>query len=217
MGKTTIEVYSDPVCPWCMIGKRRLDRALESIGTGSHGPEVLVRWRVFQLNPSMPSDGMDRAAYLAAKFGGAARAGEIYRAIRNEGAGEGIRFAYERIKRTPNTLKAHALIGAATASGLDHAMVERLFRAYFLEGLDIGRASVLRSLAEEVGLSGAEIDACLGDHTDHGQLTAEDARARAGGISGVPFFLIDGRYSLAGAVPSEVLIRALQLAGQAVS
>lgn len=217
MGLTTIEVYSDPICPWCMIGKRRLDRALAMICVGPHGPEVRVRWRVFQLNPSMPTEGMDRSAYLAAKFGGAARAGEIYRAIRNEGTAEGIDFAFERIKRTPNTLKAHALIRAAAQIALDHAMVERLFHAYFLEGRDIGNDPVLRGLAEEVGLPGADITAGLADDADHGALIAEDAGARAGGISGVPFFLIDGRYSLAGAVPSEVLVRALQLAGQAVS
>jgi len=200
-----------------MIGKRRLDRALGMIGAEPRAAEVRVRWRVFQLNPSMPPEGMDRAAYLAAKFGGAARASEIYRAIRSEGSTEGIHFAFERIKRTPNTLKGHGLIRAAEESGFDHAMVERLFCAYFLEGRDIGDGAVLRNLAEEVGLPDADITACLADEADLGILVAEDVGARASGISGVPYFLIDGRYSLAGAVPAEVLVRALQLAGQAVS
>jgi predicted DsbA family dithiol-disulfide isomerase len=217
VGQTIIDVYSDPVCPWCMIGKRRLERALEMMGPGPTGPEVRVRWRVFQLNPSMPAEGMERAAYLAAKFGGAARAGEIYRVIRSEGSAEGIDFAFERIKRTPNTMKAHALIRAAEETGLDQEMVERLFRAYFLEGQDIGDGAVLRGLAEEVGLSDTDIGACLAAEADHRPLVAEDANARASGISGVPYFLIDGRFSLAGAVPAEVLLRALQLAGQAVS
>jgi predicted DsbA family dithiol-disulfide isomerase len=209
----TIDVFSDPICPWCMIGKRRLDRALEIMG----GVSVEVRWRVFQLNPTMPREGMDRAAYLSAKFGGAARAGEIYRAIRNEGAAEGIDFAFERIARTPNTLRAHALIRAAVSHGLADVMAERLFRAYFLEGRDIGAPPVLEDLAAEVGLPESDISACLADDTDLSALVAEDAGARAAGITGVPYFVIDGRFSLSGAVPPEVLVRALELAGQAVS
>ena len=215
MGRPIIDIYSDPICPWCMIGKRRLDRAMDEMRQAR--PELVprLRWRVFQLNPTMPADGMDRSAYLAAKFGGADRAGEVYRAIRKEGLAEGIDFAFDRIRRTPNTLKAHALI--ALAAGEEHAseMVERLFQAYFLEGLDIGDGAVLEGLAAEVGLARESVETGLGDDAVIDGLQAEDAAARAKSIGGVPHFIIDGRYSLAGAVAPEVLTRAMELAVQA--
>jgi predicted DsbA family dithiol-disulfide isomerase len=162
----------------------------------------------------MPPDGMDRSAYLAAKFGGVERAGEIYHVICQEGLAEGIAFAFDRIKRTPSTLKAHALIRLAAGEGCASDMTERLFGAYFLEGLDIGAANVLEGLATEVGLTMEGVDNYLADEGVMDSLRAEDAAARAKRISGVPFFVIDGRYSLSGAVAPEVLVRAMELAAQ---
>ncbi len=212
MGQPTIDIFSDPICPWCMIGKRRLDRALGEMRQATPGLAPSIHWRVFQLNPTMPADGMDRSAYLAAKFGGAERAGEVYREIRREGLAEGITFAFDRIRRTPNTLKAHALIGLAHGEGGAAEMAERLFQAYFLEGLDIGQAAVLEGLAAELGLAMESVASCLADDGVFDGLRAEDAAARARNISGVPYFVIDGRYSLSGAVAPEVLMRSMELA-----
>jgi predicted DsbA family dithiol-disulfide isomerase len=123
-----IDVFSDPICPWCFIGKRRLERALELYDlTG----RVTVRWRAFQLNPGMPPDGMERADYLALKFGGGERATQIYKMIREAGEGVDIPFAFDRIKRTPNTINAHRLIRFAGRSGLDGEVVEALFQSYY--------------------------------------------------------------------------------------
>lgn len=213
MAAPVIDIFSDPICPWCMIGKRRLDRALQMAASSHSFCRPGIRWRVFQLNPTMPPKGMDRTAYLNAKFGGAVRAAEVYRNIRKEGAAEDIDFAFDRITRTPNTLKAHALIRIASSQGLADAMVQRLFDAYFLEGLDIGDPSVLADLAAEVGLN-EDMAGMFNDADLAARLRAEDAEARGSGISGVPYFVIGGRYALAGAVPPEALIRALELAVQ---
>lgn len=214
MAGPVIDIFSDPICPWCMIGKRRLDRAIKKMRAAVPGFSPNLRWRVFQLNPTMPEAGMDRSAYLAAKFGGASRAAELYRVIGEEGSAEGISFAFDRIRRTPNTLKAHAVIRLAADTGLGSAMAERLFRAYFLEGLDIGNPAVLERLAEEIGLLPGEVNAFLADTKIADELRAEDADARAKQIRGVPYFIIEGRYTLSGAVPSEVHIKALELASQ---
>lgn len=215
MGQPIIDIFSDPICPWCMIGKRRLDRALEKMRQATPGLAPRVRWRVFQLNPAMPADGMDRSAYLAAKFGGADRAGEVYREIRRQGQAEGIAFSFDRIRRTPNTLKAQALIALADGEQRASEMAERLFHAYFLEGLDIGDGAVLEGLGAEVGLAMESVASCLADDGVIDGLRAEDAAARAESITGVPHFVIDGRYSLSGAVAPEVLMRAIDLAAQA--
>ena len=214
MDHPVIDIFSDPICPWCMIGKRRLDRAISERREAIPALMPSLRWRVFQLNRSMPADGMDRSAYLAAKFGGVERAREVYSVIAREGLAEGITFAFDRIGRTPNTLKAHALIRLAAGVGRASEMTERLFGAYFLEGLDIGEASVLEGLAAEVGLPMGEVGPHLADDGVIDGLRAEDAAARAKRIGGVPFFVIDDRYSLSGAVAPEVLVRAMELAAQ---
>lgn len=211
MAAPLIEIFSDPICPWCMIGKRRLDRALaEDCRRTDPQARPVLAWRVFQLNPAMPRGGMDRAAYLAAKFGGAERAREVYRAIEAEGRAEGIDFAFSRIRRTPNTLAAHGLIRLADGQGRASAMVDRLFTGYFTEGLDIGDPSVLAVLGDDVGLEG-DVAAYLREGLPGEQLRAEDAAARASGIAGVPFFVIGGRFSVSGAVAPEVFTRALDL------
>ena len=217
MDHPVIDIYSDPICPWCMIGKRRLDRAIEEMQEATPSFAPRLRWRVFQLNPSMPEHGMDRSAYLAAKFGGAARAGEIYRVIAREGLAEGITFAFDRIRRTPSTLKAHALIRLAAGEGRASEMNERLFDAFFLEGLDVGEAKVLETLAADVGLPMGDVGSYLADDGVIDGLSAEDAEARAKKISGVPFFVVDGRYSLSGAVAPKVLVRAMELAAQSAT
>src|SRR5262249_24729858 len=147
----TIEVVSDVICPWCYIGKRRLGKALAALA-GEMSAEV--RWLPFQLNPSMPAEGMPRAEYRARKFGSVERARELDARVAKEGMGEGIAFAFERIERTPNTVAAHALVGLAQQQGRGEAVVDALFRAYFEDAQDIGDTETLAAIARRCGVSG---------------------------------------------------------------
>ena len=146
-GARVIDVVSDVVCPWCYIGKRRLEAALQRLD----GSPPQIHWHPFQLNPDLPAEGVDRRSYLEAKFGGARRADEIYARVRAAGASVGIAFEFDRIQRQPNTLDAHRLIAWAQARGDAEPLVERLFRAYFIEGRFIGDARVLEQIASDAG------------------------------------------------------------------
>ncbi len=160
-----IEVISDVVCPWCFIGKRRLERALAA--RPETGVEVV--WRTFQLNPDMPPEGMDRKRYLAVKFGSAKRAASVYKQISETGAGDGIAFDFDAIRRTPNTIDAHRLIRFAAESdkaGRQDQVVEQLFRRYFLEGGDIGEVDSLVEVAAQAGLDDDAVRAHLGSDRD---------------------------------------------------
>jgi predicted DsbA family dithiol-disulfide isomerase len=194
-----IDIFSDPICPWCFIGKRRLQRALAA----RPGLRPTIRWRAFQLNPAMPADGMERQSYLAVKFGSAAEAQRLYATIGQVGAVEGIDFRFDRIHVTPNTVDAHRLIRYAEAQERDDAVTEALFHAYFLDGRDVGDQAVLADLAEEAGLDRAEALAFLaaGDGAD--AVRGEDMRARQLGIEGVPCFIVDRRYAISGAQEPE--------------
>lgn len=203
-----IEVYSDTVCPWCFVGKRRLERTLAR----RPSMPVEVRWRPFQLNPDMPRQGMPRDTYLALKFGGAARARQIYAMIARSGREEGIAFDFDAIGRMPNTLDSHRLIRWAAAHGGEGLVVEALFQAYFREGIDIGDVRELGRIARLCGLDGPKVDAYLASDRDVEVVTAEDLRARRMGIEGVPCFIIDGRYALAGAQEPEAFFPLLDLA-----
>src|SRR5271156_2774318 len=143
-----IDIVSDVACPWCFIGKRRLERAL----TLRPDLGATRSWRAFQLNPDLPSDGIPHEFFLAAKFGGLHQAARSYAAIAATGRAEGIEFAFERIRRTPNTLCAHRLIRLAAMEGGGDAMVEALFRAYFCNGIDIGAIDALATIAAGAGL-----------------------------------------------------------------
>jgi predicted DsbA family dithiol-disulfide isomerase len=203
-----IDVISDVVCPWCLIGKRRLQRALELLRQGSDQvPEVEVMWHPFQLNPHLPPEGMARSEYLAKKFG--SRAPDIYERVTAAGRGAGIEFGFERIVRQPNTVPAHQLIALAQVRGRQDRMVETLFRAYFIDGVDLTQTANLLTLAEQAGLDHADASACLQDDAQRQAVQAADAQARALGVSGVPFFIFDGRIAVSGAQEPEVLLRAL--------
>jgi predicted DsbA family dithiol-disulfide isomerase len=195
-----IDVISDTVCPWCFIGKRRLARAMglrPAIGFD-------VRWRPFQLNPTMPAGGMERRAYLTAKFG-TADADQMYRQIAAEGEKEGIVFAFDAIRRTPNTVDSHRLIRWAEAAGVQDDVVERLFIAYFENGEDIGDVRVLADIADLCGMDGVEVAEMLEGDTDTALVQREDALAREMGVSGVPAFIFGGRLALSGAREAEVM------------
>ncbi len=205
-----IEIYSDTICPWCYIGKRRLERAL------SERPQenLEVRWCAFQLNPEMPPEGMDRRQYLELKFGGPDNAKQIYDRVREAGRSEDIDFAFEAIRRTPNTVASHRLIRFAADRGLADAVVTRLFQAYFLEGADIGDDEALTAIGADCGLEAAEVRAFLASDLDVENVRAEDARARQIGIQGVPTFILNNKYVLSGAHPPEVLFQLFDLAKQ---
>ena len=196
-----IDVVSDTICPWCYVGKRRLQRAL----AGFDADEVRVRWHPFQLNPDLPREGMDRAEYVAAKFGDAEAARAVYGRIREAGAGEGIAFAFERMPRTPNTFVSHRMVHFAAREGLQDEVVEALFLAVFVNGRDIGDVETLLDVGAECGLDPVALSEYLASTEDVEALRAEEARARRMGVTGVPFFVIGGRYAVTGAQDPAVL------------
>ena len=205
-----LDIFSDPICPWCFIGKRRLERALAA----RPDLEIDVHWRAFQLNPEMPAEGMERQLYLELKFGGPAAAQRIYNTIAEAGAGEKIDFDFGAIRRTPNTINAHRLIRRAAAAGKQDAVVEALFRRYFLAGEDIGDTAALLEVAAEAGLEPAGLEAFLAGSEESETVRGEDASARRTGIQGVPTFIFANRFALSGAHEPEVLIQMFELAEQ---
>ncbi|MCC6468202.1 MAG: DsbA family oxidoreductase [Alphaproteobacteria bacterium] len=202
-----IDIFSDVICPWCFIGKRRLEKALALRPQA----EPKVHWRAFQLNPGMPAEGMERSAYLAAKFGGPEAAQRIYDTVRAAGQRSGVDFAFDRIRRTPNTVAAHRLIRFADRFGRQDATVEALFRAYFLGGRLIGTVDALVEIAAEAGLDVHAARAFLQSDEETEAVLAEDVHARQLGIGGVPCFIVDGRYALSGAQEPEAFLPVFDL------
>ncbi len=201
-----LDVVADVVCPWCYIGKRRLERAL----AGLCDDDTQVTWRPFQLNPGLPRSGIDRGEYLALKFGGREQASAAYAPIEAAGRAEGIPFAFDRIRRTPNTLDAHRLIRAGQRARCQDPIVEALFRAYFVDGRDIGDTLVLADIGAACGLEVGSVRAFLASDEDVDSVLAEDAVARRMGIDGVPAFIIDRTYALAGAHGPAELVAAFE-------
>ena len=199
-----LEVVSDTVCPWCLIGKRRLETALAN----RQDLDVEVVWRPFELNPDMPPEGVAREDYLEAKFGGPERADEIYAAIRAAGESEDIPFDFERIGRVPNTMDSHRLIDWAGAEGRQDAVVEGLFSAYFIEGRDVGDPEVLGEVAAAAGMDGERCAAKLDGDEDRERIRSECGEARRLGIHGVPFFIFEQKYAVSGAQAPEVFLQA---------
>jgi len=196
-----IEVVSDVVCPWCYIGKRRLEKALVLLGDEA---QVSVRYLPFQLNPEMPQGGMPRAEYRKAKFGSIERSRQLDARVAAEGRGEGIEFAFERMARTPSTLAAHRLIELAQRQGAGQAVVDELFRAYFEEGKDVGDPKVLEEIAKRSGVSGWPQEA------DAKEVAALEEEMRGLGISAVPTFIFDRKLGVSGAHPPEALAQAMR-------
>jgi len=195
-----LDILSDPICPWCYIGKTQLDRALAE--RPDHPFEIA--WHPFQLNPDMPREGRDRRSYLEAKFGGPERAAGVYGQIAQAAKGAGIEIDFASIPRTPNTLDAHRLIHWAGLAGRQDAVVDALFKAYFHDGRDIGDADTLTEIATACGLDGAMTARLLAGDGDRAELAARDAQARARGVRGVPTFIIGARHVLTGAQPVDV-------------
>ena len=197
---TKLDIISDPICPWCYIGKTKLDRALEK------HPEhdFILEWHPFQLNPSMPSKGMDRREYLEAKFGGKERAVEVYSDIANAAEAAGLEINFEGIKRTPSTLNAHRLMHWAALEGKQNAVVDRLFKAYFRKGHDISSHDILTNIATSVGMQADVTRHLLMSSADEKDIQDRDAAARQRGVSGVPCFVIGNHYVIQGAQDTEL-------------
>jgi predicted DsbA family dithiol-disulfide isomerase len=204
-----IDIYSDIVCPWCYVGKRRLERALSEL---KDAVKAEVTWRPFQLNPTMPLDGMDRSAYLRAKFGSLEAFGRMEEQLLAAGVEEQIPFAFEKIQRTPNTFAAHRLVWHAAQQGKQDEVVENLFGAYFLEGKNIGDLKTLTHVAAEVGLNQTEIETFLASEKGVVEVKAEEAVGRRLGIRGVPYFVINGTVAISGAQPPDIIVPALRQA-----
>ncbi len=205
-----IDIYSDTICPWCFIGKRRLERALIERPQA----DLTIRWRAFQLNPDMPAGGMERGHYLETKFGGEENAKAVYAQVSAAGESEGIPFAFDKIARTPNTVNSHRLIRYARQQGRQDETVQALFDAYFLRGEDIGNMDILTAAARAAGLGGDAARDFLDSGDEAEVIRDEDAQARQAGIAGVPCFIFNGKYALSGAQSPEVLIQLFDLALQ---
>ncbi len=205
-----IDIVSDVMCPWCFIGKRRLEKALEA----AHDVPVKVEWHPFQLDPTIPAGGKDRRKYLEDKFGSAERISEIYGRITAAGADEEIPFAFDKIEVSPNTLDAHRLIRWAGIEGLQDAVVERLFQLYFVEGANLTDHAVLVDAAKAAGMDGEVVARLLASDADLAETEAEIVHAQAIGVTGVPCFILDGKYAVSGAQPADVLEGAIRQVAQ---
>jgi len=200
-----IDVISDTVCPWCYIGKRRLERAL------SLRPQMSfdVRWRPFQLDPSTPPEGVDRKSYIERKFGSSEKIKPIHTALLKAGEDEGIPFAFEKITRTPNTINSHRLIRWSHSMGVQDAVVELLFRRYFVDGADIGQISTLIQIGADAGMDAELVEELMNSDADRENVEREDSLARKIGIEGVPTYLIGGKSLVSGAQDAEMLVRVI--------
>jgi predicted DsbA family dithiol-disulfide isomerase len=212
-----IDIASDIVCPWCYIGKRRLEQALALFATAHPDqPAPQINWLPFQLNPTLPLDGMSRADYLQRKFG-SADGGGIYERVSAEGIKEGLAFDFKAITRQPNTLRAHALVAAAQPLGMQPQVKEELMKAYFCEGADLTQNAELQRIATRAGMPAEAVHAILQDTAAHQNIEAQDAELRRVGISGVPFFIINQSIGVSGAQAPEALLAAMEQALQARS
>lgn len=203
-----IETYADLICPWCYIGKRRLARAL------ADRPRVQVdlRWQPFQLNPDMAAGGMERSAYLAAKFGGTERARQIHLVVEETAERDGLPLRLDRIRRTPNSFDGHRLIRIAARHGLGDRMADALFHAYFVDGLDIGDRDTLAATAGGLGFDVAEIKSLLSGDAETAAVFNADATARQLGLQAVPCYVFNRRYALSGAQEPASFLPLLDLA-----
>jgi predicted DsbA family dithiol-disulfide isomerase len=207
-----IDIVSDVVCPWCYIGKRKLEGALAQLRVREPGIAIAQRWHPFQLNPEMPAEGMSRSDYVEAKFGGKARAADVYARVRAVGAEMGLALDFARIARQPNTLDAHRLIAWAQQQGdasKADALVEALFHGFFVEGRRLDDREELARMAMDAGFHAEQVRAFLASAALRSEVESEDREARGAGISGVPFFIFNGRTAVSGAHDPPTLLEAI--------
>lgn len=205
----SIKVVSDLVCPWCYIGKRRLEAAL---GCLEESTGVSVSWHPFQLNPDLPSEGMDRREYCNRKFGSWARCEEMFERISEVGKTVGIEFRFEKQLIVPNTLNVHRVIWLGGRQGVQDGVVEALFRAYFCEGVDLSRDTELVDVVAEAGLEKRLLQRFLSADEGLAEVLSEEQEVKALGISSVPLFIMADRVAVSGAQPTETLVAAYRQA-----
>jgi predicted DsbA family dithiol-disulfide isomerase len=200
-----IDIVSDTVCPWCFVGKRKLERAI------AMRPDMTfdIRWRAFRLDPNIPREGVDRRAYMKAKFGDGPRNSAMSDALKAAGASVDIAFAFDRIEKRPDTVDSHRLIRWAASAGKQNEIVERLFRAYFEEGRDIGDQAVLVDVAAAAGMDVELVSDLLAKDTDRALIEEEDALAHRMGVSGVPTFIFANKYLISGAHDADKLVKVI--------
>jgi predicted DsbA family dithiol-disulfide isomerase len=211
-GGLRIDIVSDAICPWCYIGKRQLERALAKLA--DEGLQFSVHWNPFQLNPDMPKEGRDRAAYRAMKFGSPERVREMDARVTGAAANVGLPFRLDLIGRTPNTLDAHRLIWFAGREGVQDRVMEAVFAAYFIRGRDIGDRDVLADCAAEGGMDRVSAAEFLAGDVAAQEMLAADRAAREAGVNGVPSFFLDGYGLYSGAMPAETMAEALRKGNQ---
>lgn len=205
-----LEIYSDVICPWCYVGKARLDEALNSLNKNLN---IDVAWKPFELNPTMPADGADRKEYMMRKFGTSAVTAMSER-ITAVGAEAGLQFNFARIERTPNTFNAHRLLWYAKSTGKQNELSEKLFQKYFTDALDIGNLDVLVAAAEEAGLPTNEVRQFLQSDDGKKEVKLEEQEGRLLGITAVPTFLVNGEVVASGALPASELAALIEQAAQ---
>lgn len=210
-----IDIVSDVVCPWCYVGKHKLEAALTTLREGAPQINIVQRWHPFQLNPDMPLAGIPRVDYVEVKFGGKVRAAEVNARVRAAGADVGIAFDFDGIVRQPNTLDAHRLIAWAQQQGdaaAVDALVEALFRGFFVEGQRLDDHESLAALAANAGFAAELVRALFASDALRAEVEAEDREARESGINGVPFFIFNGRTAVSGAHDPPTLLEAITAA-----
>lgn len=209
-----LDVMSDPICPWCYIGKTHLDRALAEVPDHPFA----IEWHPFQLNPDMPREGMDRRTYLERKFGGKEGAVRAYAPVVEHAANAGLSINFEAMERTPNTLDAHRLIHWAGIERKQTEAVDALFDAYFVQARDIGDHDVLSDIADSIGMDASVVRRLLGSDADAEDIQKRDAHSRQMGISSVPTFIVAQQHAVPGAQPPDLWIKVIQeLKEQSVS
>lgn len=202
----TLDIFADPICPWCYIGKIWMERALEQAGTSP----FVIRWHPFQLNPEMPSGGMERRAYLEAKFGGTEGALKAYGPVVEAAEGTGIPLALDKITYTPNTVNAHRLIRWAELEERQSFVVQRLMEAYFREGRDIGATEVLADIADSAGMDAAMVHRLLASDAELNWVAQQDSGARQMGISSVPTYVVAGTHAVPGAQRPDLWLSVIE-------
>lgn len=212
-GRTlAVEIISDVICPWCYVGKRRLEQSKELLGEDLR---IEARWRPFQLNPSIPKGGIDRRTYRITKFGSWERSQALDAQVAAVGREVGLTFRHDLMARTPNTFDAHRLIRLAGQEGTQDEVVEALFRAYFVEGRDIGDHAVLVEIAEHSGIGRERANEVLRGNEGAAEVAAAEAKARLQAVSGVPTFAVGGTPVFSGAVRAEIMTERLLAAATA--
>ncbi len=206
-----VEIVYDLACPWCFIGKRRLEQAL------ARRPILRCRrrWRPYLLHPDLPAEGIEREVYLARRYGSEARVRRVLRGIADAGQSTRIDFAFDRIRRTPNTVNAHRLVRFAASEGFGDAAVEAIFAAHFVEAEDIGNLATLQAIGERLGLDASALELYLNSGVGVSDIYEDYARAARLGLNGVPTFIFAGGFVVAGAQEAQVLARMVDVAREA--